>query len=518
MGICTSAGVVRDFAGPYTIGEDEMAFGWPAKLWQLSPALVQTDSNGAALDWDSAVNGACDVYRGRMLMKQKQQLPSSSSDLDCAECGFIIPKSVGNYHRCSVCLLSAHLDCSARLFPASLIAKVGAASSSSSSVCRFCSQNSACQKCDDSGSNNSDNSETCSCLVCERPVLSSAEQFTQCPSCLLGVHRHCIVNTDARAASYRQLFQRFHYATILQFRLEISKGFGNAEATSGGSSKLNSDGSSATFGSATLKPTLKTIVYSSCYQHRWALAQIPAIRESKTKKPQREAEQIKNIAEKEKSKLLAKSKPARPAKANLVRRRSLCGAVPDLSAGLCHDDPECSADVFPSPPRCRLCQSGATCVHTPAGADDRLFNADGSEECPMCLNSLPSQVATPDCCPHHRFCPHLPSQLGCCTRICPLDRAAVSHAAGFGPSPSPTRSIRGVPSSQRALETRRRAGVFLHQHRLRAALQQTSRLMRPKRKIRCLAGRATPYQAVRGFNIERLRQKPEAHSDAEDAF
>ncbi|PAA51801.1 hypothetical protein BOX15_Mlig017626g2 [Macrostomum lignano] len=66
MGICTSAGVVRDFAGPYTIGEDEMAFGWPTKLWQLSPALVQTDSNAAALDWDSAVNGACDVYRGRM--------------------------------------------------------------------------------------------------------------------------------------------------------------------------------------------------------------------------------------------------------------------------------------------------------------------------------------------------------------------------------------------------------------------------------------------------------------------
>ncbi|PAA90260.1 hypothetical protein BOX15_Mlig017626g1, partial [Macrostomum lignano] len=408
------------------------------------------------------------------LMKQKQQLPSSSSDLDCAECGFIIPKSVGNYHRCSVCLLSAHLDCSARLFPASLIAKVGAASSSSSSVCRFCSQNSACQKCDDSGSNNSDNSETCSCLVCERPVLSSAEQFTQCPSCLLGVHRHCIVNTDARAASYRQLFQdstmppfcklcashvttktsttnqKSNAARSSSSGWKFPKGFGNAEATSGGSSKLNSDGSSATFGSATLKPTLKRSSTRAATSTAGAGAD-SGYQESEDEEPREKLSKLKTSLKKKKAKLLAKSKPARGhLLPNLVSSSKLVIVI-DSDDNLsdspvtcvacegqlspseksvvqcptcqlaCHDDPECSADVFPSPPRCRLCQSGAT-VSTPAGADDRLFNADGSEECPMCLNSLPSQVATPDCCPHHRFCPPCLRSWAAGTRICPLDR------------------------------------------------------------------------------------------------
>ncbi|KTG04358.1 hypothetical protein cypCar_00049693 [Cyprinus carpio] len=31
MGICTSAGVIRDFAGPYFVSEDNMAFGKPTK-------------------------------------------------------------------------------------------------------------------------------------------------------------------------------------------------------------------------------------------------------------------------------------------------------------------------------------------------------------------------------------------------------------------------------------------------------------------------------------------------------
>nr|XP_047929011.1 transmembrane protein 222 [Anser cygnoides] len=31
MGICTSTGVIRDFAGPYFVSEDNMAFGKPVK-------------------------------------------------------------------------------------------------------------------------------------------------------------------------------------------------------------------------------------------------------------------------------------------------------------------------------------------------------------------------------------------------------------------------------------------------------------------------------------------------------
>lgn len=31
MGICTSAGIIRDFAGPYCVGEDKMAFGNPTR-------------------------------------------------------------------------------------------------------------------------------------------------------------------------------------------------------------------------------------------------------------------------------------------------------------------------------------------------------------------------------------------------------------------------------------------------------------------------------------------------------
>jgi hypothetical protein len=35
MGICTSAGVIRDFAGPFYVSEDEMAFGNPTKWLTL---------------------------------------------------------------------------------------------------------------------------------------------------------------------------------------------------------------------------------------------------------------------------------------------------------------------------------------------------------------------------------------------------------------------------------------------------------------------------------------------------
>ena len=39
-GICTSSGIIRDFAGPYYVSEDNMAFGNPTRYWKLDPARV----------------------------------------------------------------------------------------------------------------------------------------------------------------------------------------------------------------------------------------------------------------------------------------------------------------------------------------------------------------------------------------------------------------------------------------------------------------------------------------------
>lgn len=59
MGIATTSGVIRDFAGPYTVTEDDMAFGWPTKYWQLDMDSVGKDV------WDRAVSDACDEYKTR---------------------------------------------------------------------------------------------------------------------------------------------------------------------------------------------------------------------------------------------------------------------------------------------------------------------------------------------------------------------------------------------------------------------------------------------------------------------
>ena len=68
------SGVVRDFAGPYFVSEDNMAFGKPAKYWRLDPARwfhleIKYDENiclfraeGGASGWDSAVSEASEIY------------------------------------------------------------------------------------------------------------------------------------------------------------------------------------------------------------------------------------------------------------------------------------------------------------------------------------------------------------------------------------------------------------------------------------------------------------------------
>ncbi|XP_063242972.1 transmembrane protein 222 isoform X2 [Bacillus rossius redtenbacheri] len=62
MGIAMSTGIIRDFAGPYVVTEDNMAFGRPTKYWRLKPQLARGGSTG----WDNAVFEASEVYKTRM--------------------------------------------------------------------------------------------------------------------------------------------------------------------------------------------------------------------------------------------------------------------------------------------------------------------------------------------------------------------------------------------------------------------------------------------------------------------
>ena len=69
LGITDSRGVIYDFAGPYTIGIDDMAFGVPTRYLQLNPELVGArgaPGRTATQGWDAAVDAGCDVYSQRM--------------------------------------------------------------------------------------------------------------------------------------------------------------------------------------------------------------------------------------------------------------------------------------------------------------------------------------------------------------------------------------------------------------------------------------------------------------------
>lgn len=62
MGIALSTGVIRDFAGPYFVSEDNFAFGRPARYLRLHPQRAQN----ATTDWDECVTKASIVYGTRM--------------------------------------------------------------------------------------------------------------------------------------------------------------------------------------------------------------------------------------------------------------------------------------------------------------------------------------------------------------------------------------------------------------------------------------------------------------------
>lgn len=63
VGITTSTGVIRDFSGSFYVAEDDMAFGYPTKYWQLDIRNV----NGGPKTWDKAVNLASIEYFNRMV-------------------------------------------------------------------------------------------------------------------------------------------------------------------------------------------------------------------------------------------------------------------------------------------------------------------------------------------------------------------------------------------------------------------------------------------------------------------
>eukprot|EP01041_Mallomonas_annulata_P000820 gene820-1596_t len=60
MGVCNSNGVIHDFAGPYTIGVGQFAFGAPTRYLVLDP------SKCSSISWDDALEEGCEIYSHRM--------------------------------------------------------------------------------------------------------------------------------------------------------------------------------------------------------------------------------------------------------------------------------------------------------------------------------------------------------------------------------------------------------------------------------------------------------------------
>ncbi|TMS33211.1 hypothetical protein L596_000975 [Steinernema carpocapsae] len=59
MGIASSRGVIRDFAGSYYVSENNMGFGWPTMYWQLTPNKVI----GGPEVFDRAIGDASNEYK-----------------------------------------------------------------------------------------------------------------------------------------------------------------------------------------------------------------------------------------------------------------------------------------------------------------------------------------------------------------------------------------------------------------------------------------------------------------------
>ncbi|KAK2711774.1 transmembrane protein 222-like [Artemia franciscana] len=62
MGIATTEGVIRDFAGPYYVNEERMAFGDPVKFWQLDLNKIE----GKSVAYDSSISASAEEYKNHM--------------------------------------------------------------------------------------------------------------------------------------------------------------------------------------------------------------------------------------------------------------------------------------------------------------------------------------------------------------------------------------------------------------------------------------------------------------------
>eukprot|EP00161_Ancyromonas_sigmoides_P008367 TRINITY_DN2096_c0_g1_i1.p1 TRINITY_DN2096_c0_g1~~TRINITY_DN2096_c0_g1_i1.p1 ORF type:complete len:130 (-),score=29.78 TRINITY_DN2096_c0_g1_i1:28-417(-) len=69
VGIATSSGVVHDFAGPYFVSQDDLAFGRATKRARLDPARAAPSLTGEPEHraWDRAVYKCAQDYSKRMV-------------------------------------------------------------------------------------------------------------------------------------------------------------------------------------------------------------------------------------------------------------------------------------------------------------------------------------------------------------------------------------------------------------------------------------------------------------------
>lgn len=68
MGICDSRGVVYDFAGPYYIGIDSMAFSSPTRYLVLDPSRARSGDAAQSPQqlWDAGIDTGSEAYSRRM--------------------------------------------------------------------------------------------------------------------------------------------------------------------------------------------------------------------------------------------------------------------------------------------------------------------------------------------------------------------------------------------------------------------------------------------------------------------
>lgn len=57
---CLAPGIIHDFAGPYTIGVDNFAFGSPTRYMVFAPDQCHASA------WDEGVDSGCNEYSKRM--------------------------------------------------------------------------------------------------------------------------------------------------------------------------------------------------------------------------------------------------------------------------------------------------------------------------------------------------------------------------------------------------------------------------------------------------------------------